>query len=404
MNPPVASPATWISDPTGVFVYLVSLLGAACWLSGLAPLRRVFDLAPPILWAYFLPMISTTLGIIPPASTAYDWMVRYLLLVALVLLMVTVDVPAVLRLGRPALIMMLAGTAGIVLGGPLALAVFGRWLPAEAWKGLAALSGSWIGGSAQLVAVAESVRTPDAMLGPIIVVDTIVGYGWMGVLLFLSAYQSRFDRWNHADTRLIEETNAALAARYEQIRRPITIRDLAMILAFGFGVAYLCRGIGDRLPELGDPQIVSPTTWAVVLVTTVGLGLSFTPLNRLEGPGASRVGTVALYLLVTAIGARGDLRAIAEAPLFLATGALWIGVHVVVLVLMARRIRAPLFFLATGSMANVGGAASAPVVAGVYHPAMAPVGVLMAVVGYVIGIYAALTCAWLLGLVAVHVL
>lgn len=404
MIQPGAPDGTWIVEPTGVFVYLASLLGIIVWLSGVPALRRLFEFTPAILWAYFLPMLSTTLGIIPVESAAYDWTVRYLLLVALVLLMVTVDLPAVLKLGRPAMIMMLAGTVGIVLGGPLALAVFGRWLPPDAWQGLAALSGSWIGGSAQLVAVAESVGTPDAMLGPIIVVDTLVGYGWMGVLLFLSAYQARFDRWNRADTRLIEETNAALAVKYEEIRRPITVRDLGMILGLGFAGAYLCRVVGDRLPELGDPQIISHTTWAVVLVTTIGLGLSFTPLNRLEGAGASRVGTVALYLLVTAIGARGDLKAIVEAPLFMAAGALWIAVHAGLLLLVARWIRAPLFFLATGSMANVGGAASAPVVAGVYHPAMAPVGVLMAVVGYVIGIYAGLTCAWLLSQVALHLL
>ena len=404
MTQPGVPDGAWISDPTGVFVYLAALLGGVYWLSGLKPLGRVFQFTPAILWAYFLPMASTTLGIIPAASPAYDWIVRYLLLVALVLLMVTVDLPAVLKLGRPALLMMLAGTAGIILGGPLALAVFGRGLPPDAWRGLAALSGSWIGGSAQLVAVAESVGTPDAMLGPIIVVDTLVGYGWMGVLLFLSAYQSRFDRWNGADTRLIEETNAALAVKYEEIRRPITVRDLAMILAVGFAGAYLSRVVGEALPELGDPQIISHTTWAVVLVTTIGLALSFTPLSRLEGAGASRVGTVALYMLVTAIGARGDLKAIVEAPLFLATGALWILVHVALLVLVARWIRAPLFFLATGSMANVGGAASAPVVASLYHPAMAPVGVLMAVVGYVIGIYGGLTCAWLLSQVSVHLL
>ena len=404
MTQPGVPDGAWISDPTGVFVYLAALLGGVYWLSGLKPFGRVFQFTPAILWAYFLPMASTTLGIIPAASPAYDWIVRYLLLVALVLLMVTVDLPAVLKLGRPALLMMLAGTAGIILGGPLALAVFGRGLPPDAWRGMAALSGSWIGGSAQLVAVAESVGTPDAMLGPIIVVDTLVGYGWMGVLLFLSAYQSRFDRWNGADTRLIEETNAALAVKYEEIRRPITIRDLTMILAVGFAGAYLSRVVGEALPELGDPQIISHTTWAVILVTTIGLALSFTPLSRLEGAGASRVGTVALYLLVTAIGARGDLKAIVEAPLFLAAGALWILVHVALLVLVARWIRAPLFFLATGSMANVGGAASAPVVASVYHPAMAPVGVLMAVVGYVIGIYGGLTCAWLLSQVSVHLL
>ncbi len=400
MTQPGAQDGAWIGDPTGVFVYLAAVLGIVVWLSGVRSFQRLFEFTPAILWAYFLPMVSTTLGIIPAESTAYDWIVRYLLLVALVLLMATVDLPAVLKLGRPALIMMLTGTVGIILGGPLALAAFGRWLPPDAWQGMAALSGSWIGGSAQLVAVAESVGTSDAMLGPIIVVDTLVGYGWMGVLLFLSAYQARFDRWNRADTRLIEETNAALAIKYEEIRRPITVRDLAMILAVGFAGAYLCRVAGDRLPELGDPQIISHTTWAVVLVTTIGLGLSFTPVSRLEGAGASRVGTVALYLLVTAIGARGDLKAIIEAPLFLAAGVLWIAVHAVLLLLVARWIRAPLFFLATGSMANVGGAASAPVVAGVYHPAMAPVGVLMAVVGYVIGIYGGLTCAWLLSLVA----
>ncbi len=351
-----------------------------------------------------LPMISTTLGIIPSASPAYDWITRYVLPVALLLLMMTVDVPALLKLGRPATIMMLSGTLGIVVGGPIAYAAFGHWLPPDAWKGLAALSGSWIGGSAQLVAVAESVDTPDAMLGPIIVVDTVVGYGWMAVLLFLSGWQARFDRWNRADTRLIEATNVALAAKAEATRRPLTLRDAALILGIGFVGAYASVTAGDALPELGDPKIISHTTWAVVLVTTLALGLSFTKVSELEGAGASTLGSLSLYLLVTAIGAKGDLGAILDAPMFLATGALWIAIHVALLLLVARRIRAPLFFLATGSMANVGGAASAPVVATVYHPAMAPLGVLMAVGGYVIGTYAGLLCAWLLSLVALHLL
>lgn len=393
-----------LTDPTAVFVYLAGILTAVYALAGLPRLQKLFDLTPPILYAYLLPMISTTLGITPAASPAYDWMIRYLLPVALLLLMMTIDVPALFRLGRPATIMMLAGTAGIIVGGPVALAVFGHWLPPEAWKGMGALSGSWIGGSANLVAIAESIETPDAMLGPIIVVDTVVGYGWMAILLFLSAYQARFDRWNRADTSLIEETNARLAARYEAMRRPITVRDVALIVGIGFVGAYLCVAAGDTLPELGDPKIISHTTWAVIVVTTLGLALSFTPVSELEGPGASRMGTVALYLLVTAIGAKGDLAAIVQAPLFLAAGALWILIHIAVLILAARAIRAPLFFVATGSMANVGGAVSAPIVASVYHPAMAPIGLLMAVAGYILGIYGGLLCAWLLGQVALHVL
>lgn len=393
-----------IGDPTGVFVALAGILAGIYALAGIPRLARFFDLLAPILWAYMLPMLATSAGILPSSSPAYDWITRFVLPAALLLLMMTVDVPALFRLGRPATIMMLAGTAGIVIGGPIAFAAFGRWLPPDAWKGLAALSGSWIGGSAQMLAIAESVETPDAMMGPIIVVDTVVGYGWMAILLLLSGWQARFDRWNRADTRLIEETNAALAEKAAATRRPIAIRDAALILGIAFVGAYACVLLGDALPELGDPKIVSHTTWAVILVTSLGLALSFTPASRLEGAGASTLGTLALYLLVTSIGARGDLRAIVDAPLFLATGALWIGIHVAILVLVARRIRAPLFFLATGSMANVGGAASAPVVATVYHRAMAPLGVLMAVAGYVLGTYGGLVCAWLLSQVAVRVL
>jgi uncharacterized membrane protein len=203
---------------------------------------------------------------------------------------------------------------------------------------------------------------------------------------------------------MILETNARLAARYEAIRRPIDVRDIALIVGIGFVGGYLCVAAGDLLPPLGDPQIISHTTWAVILVTTLGLSLSFTRVSDLEGPGASKLGTVALYLLVTAIGAKGDLAAVVQAPLFLAAGALWIVIHIAVMVAAARAIRAPLFFVATGSMANVGGAVSAPIVASVYHPAMAPVGLLMAVAGYILGIYGGLACAWLLGQVALHLL
>ncbi|MDX1673262.1 MAG: DUF819 family protein, partial [Longimicrobiales bacterium] len=196
----------------------------------------------------------------------------------------------------------------------------------------------------------------------------------------------------------LEETNRRLAEA-EEHRHVVSLPWLAVITGIGFAGAVLAVGLGDAMPSLGDPTIISHTTWAVLIVVTVGLVLSFTPIRRVEEHGASRVGYLALYLLLTAIGAKADLAAVLAAPAFLAAGVLWIAIHVGLLVLVARLIRAPLFFVATGSMANVGGAASAPVVAGVYHPAMAPVGLLMAVVGYVLGIYAALGAAWLLALV-----
>lgn len=388
-----------ITDPTSLFVYLACILAVVFWLSGLPALRRLFTVTPVVLYIYFLPTVGTSLGVSPAASPAYDWMVRYLLPFSLMLLMVTVDLAAILRLGGKALAMMLAGSAGIIVGGPLALAVFGRWLPADAWKGMAALSGSWIGGSANMVAIKESIGTPDALLGPVIVVDTLVAYSWMGVLLVLSGWQRGFDERLRADTTALDAVRDRLSAAAAD-RRPLSVRDLTFILALGFAGAAVCVWAGDRLPDVGDPTILGHTTWTVVLVTALGLALSFTPLKRLERVGASRIGYLALYLMLTAIGAQADLVAVLELPLLLAAGILWVLVHVTVLLSVAWLLRAPLFFVATGSMANIGGTVSAPVVASVFNPALAPVGVLMGVSGYILGIYGSLLCAWLLSLVA----
>ena len=388
-----------ITEPTALFAFLAGLLGLIFWLSTLDPLKPFFERLPPVIWAYFVPMIATTLGVTPAASPVYDWVARYLLPLALFLLMLTVDVPAIVRLGPIALAMMAVGTLGIVIGGPVAYLLFGGFLPPDAWQGFATLSGSWIGGTANMVAIQQSVGAPDALLGPIIVVDTVVGYGWMGVLIFLSSFQERFDRRIGARTSAIEAMNARLA-ELDTERRVVTIADLAIIVGLAFAATALSVALGGRLPALGDPTIISQSTWAILIAVTLGLLLSFTPLRRLERPGASRIGYLALYLLLTTIGAKADLAAVLEAPLYLLAGVVWIAIHIGLLFLAAKLLRAPLFFVATGSMANIGGATSAPVVAGVYHPAMAPVGLLMAVAGYILGIYAALACAGILGWMA----
>jgi uncharacterized membrane protein len=394
-----ARQAAMLEDPMAIFAYLAAVLALVFWLSGLPRFRKFFEITPPVIYAYFLPTLSTAFGITPAASPVYGWMTRYLLPLALLLLMITIDLKAIARLGTMALVMLCAGTAGTIIGAIVSFLIFGSFLPDEAWKGLAALSGSWIGGTANMVAIAESVGTPDSILGPIIVVDTVVGYGWMGVLLFMSAWQTRFDRATNARTEAVEETNRRLQD-VSAHRRPIDTRLAVVILGAGFALAIASVFAGTALPAVGDPTIISNTTWAVLIVVTAGLLLSFTPARRLEEAGASALGYAALYLLLTAIGAQADLRAALTAPLFLATGLVWILVHAAVLLLITRLMRAPLFFFATGSMANIGGAASAPIVAGVYHPAMAPVGLLMAVGGYVLGIYGGLLCAWALGALA----
>jgi uncharacterized membrane protein len=382
-----------------VFAFLAFLVALIFWLSGRESLAKFFEYVPPVIFCYFVPMLATTAGVTPAESPTYAWMTRYLLPVALFLLMISIDLRSVARLGKMALIMVVAGTVGLGIGGPISYFLFKDFFGPEAWTGFAALSGSWIGGTANMVAIAESVGTPQSEYAPIIVVDTVVGYGWMGVLLFFSGWQARFDKRTRARTDALDETNRRLA-EMDQKRHPTHLRDMAFLVGIGFAAAVVSVQLGASLPALGDPTIISGTTWAVLIVVTVGLVLSFTPLREYEEVGASAMGYTALYLLLAGIGAQADLKAVLDAPMYLMAGAERIAIHVVVLLLVARIIRAPLFFVATGSMANIGGAASAPVVAGVYHPALAPVGLLMAVAGYILGIYAALGCAWLLGMVA----
>jgi len=390
-----------ITDPMALTAFLAAVLGVVFWLETVDALESVFKYLPPVIWAYFVPMMCTTFGITPADSAVYGWMSDYLLPFSLFLLMITVDLRAILRLGPLALTMMVAGTVGIILGGPIAFGIFGAFFEdPNAWKGFAALSGSWIGGTANLLFMKQSVGTPDSTLAPLLVVDVVAGYGWMGVLIFLSAYQERFDRWVGADRDVID----SLSERMEEAddtRRAVELRDVAVMVGLALGAAVAGRALGGFMPEVGDPTIISTGTWAILLVVTVGLALSFTPLQRLEDAGASRVGYFALYLLLTSIGAKADLMAVLDVPLYLVAGVVWIAVHVVLLFAIAKIMKAPLFLVATGSMANVGGAASAPIVAGVYLPSLAPVGLLMGVAGYILGIYAAPLCGTLISQVAV---
>jgi uncharacterized membrane protein len=260
------------------------------------------------------------------------------------------------------------------------------------------LAGSWIGGGSNMLAIKEGVNCPDAIFSPIIIVDSVVGYGWMTIMIGFSRYQDKLDGWNRANRRVLDELNARLADYKKANARPITLPGFSMMLGAGFVGGWVCMWGGDQLPEIGS--VLSHYTWGVLLVVAVGLAFSFTPVRRIENEGASPVAYGGLYLLVATMGAGGDLRAIAEAPLLLLTGVVWIGIHILCMAVAARLMRAPCFLFATGSMGNVGGVISTPVVAGVYQPALAPVGILMGVLGNLVGTPAGLLCAQLMSWVA----
>jgi uncharacterized membrane protein len=264
----------------------------------------------------------------------------------------------------------------------------------QARKGLAALSGSWIGGSANMVAIGESVGATQSTLSMMVVVDVGVSNVWTAVLLWFAGRERQMDARIHADRGSIDAVRAEVEGFLASVERPAKLTELAWIVAIGLGVTVVCTALARLLPNLGT--VVAGFTWVVLLVTTVAVGLSFTPLRRLEGAGASRVGSFCLYLLVMSIGAQADFAKLLDAPALAAVGAVWMAIHAGTIMLVRRVLRAPIFFAAVGSQANVGGVASSSVVAAAFHPALAPVGVMLAVAGYVLGTYGGLLCAVML--------
>ncbi len=387
-----------ITDPTHLLILFAGFVGAVFLLSHLSLLQPLFRLLPPIVWVYLLPVFATTCGLTPASSPLYEWCSAYLLPFALLLLTLSTDIRSIAKLGPLAICMLCAGTVGIVLGGPLVLALFQSQLPADTWKGLGALAGSWIGGPSNMLAIKEGVSCPEEVFAPMVIVDSVVGYGWMAILISISSYQNQIDSFNGANRGVIDELNERLASWQRENSRPLTLPFFAMMFGLGFAASWMCMQVGNALPELGD--VLSRYTYGILVVVVVGLALSFTPAQRLEQQGASAVAYTALYLTVATMGAGGDLTAVLKAPLLFLLGVLWIGFHVACLCAAMRWLRAPIFLAATGSMGNVGGVISTPVVAGVYQRALPAVGLLMGVLGNLIGTPAGLLCAQLMAWVA----
>jgi uncharacterized membrane protein len=330
----------------------------------------------------------------------------------LILLTVAMDIPAIVRLGPKALIMFFTGTVSVIIGGPLAILIWSYFSPetvgGEMWRGFAAIAGSWIGGGANQAAMKEVFQIDNDVFGSMVAVDVIVANLWMAFLLYLAARSEELDARRGADTTAIEELRRKVEHFEQQNARIPKLPDLMYIIAVGFGFTGLSHALAGPLAKFFSQQgkwaeqisLTNEFFWIVVLATTFGLLLSLTRARRLEGVGASKVGSVMLYVLVASIGMQMNLRAIVEQPLLLGVGLTWILIHAAAMLTVMRLIRAPIFYMAVGSQANIGGAASAPVVASAFHPALAPVGVLLAVLGYALGTYGGWLCGQLMRLVA----
>jgi uncharacterized membrane protein len=379
--------------------------------------QKFYKYFPSVLLCYFIPSLLNSAGIISgDKSNLYSVVSRYLLPASLVLLTLSIDLKGILRLGPKAIIMFLAGTLGIVLGGPLAILIVSLFSPATVggvgpnavWRGMATIAGSWVGGGANQTAMKEVFHVGDNLFSSMIAVDVIVSNIWMAFLLYGAGISDRLDKKLKADTSSIDYVKKKIESYQLSIAKIPSLADLTKICAIGFGVTAFAHFSADiitpfiknNMPNLSRFSLTSEFFWIVIIATTGGLVLSFSPLRKLEGAGASKIGSLFLYVLVATIGMKMNILAIFENPGLFMVGFIWMAIHAIVLLTVGKIIKSPFFFIAVGSQANVGGAASAPIVASAFHPSLATVGVLLAVLGYALGTYAAWICAIIMHSVA----
>ncbi|MEL7530379.1 MAG: DUF819 family protein [Bacteroidota bacterium] len=401
--------------------------------------KRFYGVIPPIVLCYFIPaLLNWPLNLIDPETTGlYNPVAsRYLLPACLVLLCISIDFKGLIGLGSKSLIMFLTATVGIVIGGPIALLIIGNFFPGivdvgegeELWRGLSTIAGSWIGGGANQTAMKEIYGVSERLFSAMVVVDVVVANIWMAFLLVGAGRTKKIDKWLRADSSAIDDLKDRVEAYSASIAKNPTTTDYFKLLAVAFGATALAHIGKDwiapifqeinkasmsilnadgslmypngKLVEWGLSSLMSSFFWLIVIATTIGLLLSFTRARRLEGVGASKIATVFIYFLVATIGMKMNILEVYQNLGVFFVGLIWMLIHVGLLLTVARLIKAPFFFVAVGSQANVGGAASAPVVASAFSPALAPVGALMAVLGYALGTYGAIICAYMMEMVS----
>ncbi len=398
-------PAAIITNDIVLLGLIAGTLGVVLWAaSGPTPaLKRFFAVVPALLLCYFIPAIYNTTGLIDGHATKlYNPVARDVLLpAALVLLTLSIDLPGILKLGPKLLVVFCAGTVGVMLGAVVAFQAMSFIHPetvaGDTWAGMSALAGSWIGGGANMVAMREVWQVDATTFGQFAVVDVAVASLWMAVLLYLAGRSVQIDAKRGVDTRALDEMKARIAAFEAQHARIPTMTDLMVIVAIAFGgvglahalAAPLAAWFGATFDWASRFSLDSTFVWVVVISTSIGLGLSFTRARRLEALGASKLGSVMLYFLIACIGMQMNLLSLLDRPWLFLLGVIWMATHVLVIWILARLLKVPLFYFAIGSQGNIGAAASAPVVAAAFHPSLAPVGVLLGTVGYATGTYLA---------------
>lgn len=384
-----------IESPGAVLAVLTGIAAFYFWLERKTG-WKLFQYVVPLIWIYATPMVLRNVGVLPEASPTYDVLRQYGLPMFIVLLLISVDVGAAVRVMGKGVGVMLMGTAGIVIGAPVGYFFVHGWLDPEAWRGFGALAGSWIGGTGNMAAAQAALETPADQFGLAVLADTVIYVGWLPLLLVSKNFATKFNKWSGVAADRVQKMDEAAALEAKEEKAP-SIQDALYLAAIAAGVTWFASWLAPQLPEI--KPVLSTSTWMVLLVSTFGILLSFTPAKRI--PSSHNLAMAIVYVFVARMGATASLEGLAQAPAFLLGAGIWILVHGLFCLAGAYIFKVDVHSAAIASAANVGGAASAPVVAAYHRESLVPVSILMALLGYAMGNYLAIVagtlCRWVGG-------
>ena len=388
--------AALISSPIGVLASLCAVAGFFFYLEQ-ATAARLFNYVPPLLFIYITPVILSNVSIggasvIPNQSVIYSGLSTFALPAFIVLMLIKVDVPSVIRIMGKGVLVMLMGTAGVMVGGVVAYVIVHGWLPEDSWKGFGALAGSWIGGTANMLATKEMLGASDGQLGLAVIADNVVYIVWLPLLLMSRDFADKFNRWARVPAERLAAMDQAAELHAEDDHAP-TMQHYLYLAAVVVGVTAighaLAPGIAGWLADTSSvlAGIFSETTTRILLITTIALILSATPVSRL--PNSTAIGTALVYVFVAGMGARAEVSELGAAPMFVLGAFIWISIHGLFMLAGAWLFRVDVHSVAIASAANIGAAASAPIVAAHHRPNLVPASILLALLGYALGNYLA---------------
>ncbi len=382
-----------IQEPIYIAVILLAVVVIAHKWSIRFKNSPIMRIIPTPVWCFVPPTLMTTLGILPAKSELYDWISAFVLPACLILLLMTTDLKSLKKIGRYAGIAMLGSSAAVFIGGIIVFFLFKNWLGPESGNAIATLMSSWIGGTANELAVKEATGLSDHLFAPLFISDITMVYIWMTLLMLISGSQQKIDKMMNSDRKQLEKILNE-DRRRKVTQKKFTLESLAQLLVVGFGGGLACAWAAKNVPDIGIA--INQSTWIIILVTTAGLALSLTRFSEVQERNANKIGYFFFYFVLASTGAKANLLAVAAAPLFLFIAFVWMIIQGVLFFLYARTLRIPLGLFATASQANLGGVVSAPIVASTYHAKLIPVGLILAILGNALGNYIGILTSQLL--------